>query len=308
LKIAQTLSINDIYTISTGIVMGTTARLITLKADFRQVPTYPSAYFNNIVFGFIASALGAIAIPAILSKDFTAITFLVLAVSQFRDFRTTERESLANLEDSEFAQRGDAYIDGIAKTFESRSYISLVTAVFTVFVIKVISLPEMLWNIVFGIIAGFLFMLFCNRFTKGKNIGQICDIKIGKIEVRDSELFVDGMFVTNYLGTDISREMFINEGLAVVLEAHDIESRVTIENHGQSQAVLFEAVRALGVKRYKFMKRDFPTGKVIIAFVPIIRDPEKLLKVVYNTPILENSRKFKQTMKTSFGGTNEKGD
>ena len=54
----DSLSLNDIYIIATGILMGTLARISTLKVDFRQIPTYPSAYFNNIVFGFIASALG----------------------------------------------------------------------------------------------------------------------------------------------------------------------------------------------------------------------------------------------------------
>lgn len=51
-------------------------------------------------------------------------------------------------------------------------------------------------------------------------------------------------------------------------------SRVTLENYGQRQAILFEAIRTLGVKRYKFMRRNFSTGKVVIAFIPIVNDPE----------------------------------
>lgn len=62
LETAKVLSAADITLIVTGIIMGTTARIITSKVDLRQVPTYPSAYFNNIVLGLIASALGAIAI------------------------------------------------------------------------------------------------------------------------------------------------------------------------------------------------------------------------------------------------------
>lgn len=305
METVKSLSVNDIYIIVTGIVMGTTARLTTLKVDFRQVPTYPSAYFNNIVFGFIASALGAIAIPAVLAKDFTSITFLTLAVSQFREIRTAERESLAELEHSEFAERGDAYIDGIAKTFESRNYISLVTAVFTVLVIKLINLPNMILSILIGIAAGFLAMFFCYRFTKGKNVGQICEVKIGKIDIRGSELYVDNMFVTNYLGWDVSRDLFSSRGIAVVLEPSDDASRVTLENLGQRQAIMFEAVRSLGAKRYRFMELNIPSGKIIIAFVPIIYDPDKLIKAVNNTPILENSHKIKRIMKTSLGGQNE---
>ena len=305
METVKSLSVNDIYIIVTGIVMGTVARLTTLKVDFRQIPTYPSAYFNNIVFGFIASALGAIAIPAVLAKDFTAITFLTLAVSQFREIRTAERESLEELEYSEFAERGDAYIDGIAKTFESRNYISLVTAVFTVLVIKLINLPDMIFNILIGVAAGFLVMFFCYRFTKGKNVGQICEVKIGKIDVRGSELYVDDIFVTNYLGWDVCRDLFRTCGIAVVLEPRDASSRVTLDNLGQRQAIMFEAVRSLGVKKYRFMELHIPSGKIIIAFVPIIHDADRLIKAVNNTPILENSHKIKRVMKTSLGGQNE---
>ena len=157
---AISLSLNDIYVIITGIVMGTAARLITLKVDLRQIPTYPSAYFNNIILGLIASALGAIAIPALLAKDFVSVTFLTVAVQQFREVRIIERESFEKLEHTEYVQRGDAYIDGISKTFESRNYISLITALLTVLVSKIINRPEMILNIIFGIITGFFSFIF----------------------------------------------------------------------------------------------------------------------------------------------------
>ncbi|MGE4354196.1 MAG: YIEGIA domain-containing protein [Oscillospiraceae bacterium] len=302
MEIAKSLSINDICIIVTGIVMGTLSRLITLKIDFRQIPSYPSAYFNNIILGMIASALGAIAIPAILAKDFVAVTFLTVAVQQFREVRTAERESLEELEHTEYVQRGKAYIDGIAKTFESRNYISLITALLSVLVMSVLNLPQLVIKISAGILSGLLVIFLSYRFTKGKLIGHICTVTLGKIDVRGSELYVDDMFVTEYLGTDHSRNLFINEGIAAVLEPRDPLSRITLENYGQRQAVLFEAVRTLGVKRYKFMRRNFPTGKVIIAFIPIINDPDKLINAIINTPILENSRKIKRIMKTSIGG------
>ncbi|NLV49173.1 MAG: YIEGIA protein [Clostridiales bacterium] len=302
LETVKSLSTNDIIVIVTGIVMGTTARLITLKVDFRQIPSYPSAYFNNIILGLIASALGAVAVPAILAKDFVAVTFLALAVQQFREVRTAECESLEKLEHTEFVRRGEAYIDGIAKTFESRNYISLVTAFLTVLAMRAVNCPEMIVNVILGLIAGLAVIYLCYRFTKGKNIGHICNVTTGKINVRGSELYVDDIFVTNYLGTDRSRELFINEGIAAVLEPSDPNSRVTLENSGQRQAILFEAVRTLGVKRYKFVHRSFSTGKVVIAFVPIVNDSEKLIKAIINTPILENSRKIKRIMKTSLGG------
>ncbi len=304
LETVKSLSINDIYTISAGIIMGTIARFVTIKVDFRQIPTYPSAYFNNIIFGLIASALGAIAIPAVLAEDFTAITFLALAVTQFREFRTAERDSLAELDSTEYTKRGDAYIDGISKTYESRYYISLVTAVLTVLVIKLLNLPNIWLNIGCGIAVGFLIMFICYRFTKGKTVDQICEIKAGDISVQGSHLYVDGIFVTNYLGTALSRKMFINEGLAIVLSPREEKNGVTLENLGQRQAILFEAASSVGVKKYCFMNLDYPSGKVLIALVPINHDPDKLIKAARETPLLENSRKAKQIMKTNIGGTN----
>jgi hypothetical protein len=300
----KALSAGDIAVIVTGIVMGTAARLYTMRIDLRQIPTYPSAYFNSIILGFIASSLGAIAVPAILARDFVSVTFLTVAVSQFRDIRTSERESLAQLEEMGYVRRGAAYIDGISKTFESRNYISLITAMLSVLAVKIVNSGDMAVSVVTGVIAGLAVLLISHRFTKGKNVGQFCSVSLGKIEVRGGELYVDGMFVTNYLGTERSRALFREEGLAVVITPRDPRSRVTLESQGQRQAILFEAVRALGLKRYKFMKRNFRSGHVIIAVVPILRDPDRLIAAVKNTPVLENSRKLGRLMKTPFGGKN----
>lgn len=303
LETVKTLDINDIYILVTGIIMGTAARLYTMRVDLRQIPTYPSAYFNNIILGFIAAALGAIAIPALLAHDFVAVTFLTVAVQQFRDIRTSERESLEQLEATEYVKRGEAYIDGISKTFESRNYISLVTALLSVLVIKIVGGSNLLLSILSGIATGTVVLYVTYRFTKGKSVGRFCSVTIGRIEVRGSELFVDDMFITNYLGTERSRELFRDEGLAVVITPRDLRSRVTLENEGQCQAMMFEAVRALGLQRYKFMKRDFKSGKLIIAFIPIIKDADRLITSIRNTPILENSRKLGRVMKAPLKGS-----
>lgn len=296
------LGSRDLYMIIIGIVMGTFARVATLKVDYRQIPTYPSAYFNNIIMGFIASALGAIAIPAVLRGDLVSVTFLTVAVQMFRETRTSERESLGKLEHTEYTQRGEAYIDGIAKTFESRNYIALVTALLSVFVMRV-SGAKSLWILLpYGIITGLLVFWFLYWFTKGKTIGEICNISPGTIEVKDSELYVNGVWVTNMLGTDKSRELFSKDGVAVVVEPKRQISRITLENYGQRQAILFEAIKALGVRRYKFIRRNFENGNIIIAFLPILNDPELLKDAVAHTPILENSRKVNRIMKKPTGG------
>lgn len=292
-----------IILIISGIVMGTLARIITLRVDYRQNPSYPGGFFINLVTGFIASVLGAVAIPALLAKNFTAVTFLTLAIQQFRDIRKLERESLSNLEKTEYTRRGAAYIDGIAKTYEARNYISLLTSLITVLVMKIFYTNNLMIDSLIGLTTGLVTIFALKAFTKGKSIGDICTISEGKITVEQSELLVDGMFVTNLLGTDVSRELFINEGIAVVITPKKDIFRITIDNYGQRQAMLFEAVRSFGVKRFSFTRKHYKSGKVIIAFVPIVHDIDALIRAVSKTPILENSRKIHSIMSSYKGGT-----
>jgi hypothetical protein len=292
----------NLILISTGIITGTLSRVVTLKVDYRQNPSYPNGYFIHLVAGFIASALGAVAIPALIEKDFAAFTFLALAIEHFRDIRRIESESLEKLEETEYTNRGAAYIDGIAKTYEARNYISLLTSLSTVLVMVIFHTGNTVLNIIFGVISGLIVLIILKNLTKGKSVGDICTVKPGKITVEGSELFVDEIYVTNLLGTDKSRELFMKEGVAVVLEPNEDIFRITLENYGQRQAILFEALRTFGVKRYHFTMRSFSTGKVIITFIPVIHDMDKLIEVLKQTPILENSRKLHRIIKNPLIG------
>ena len=49
-----------------------------------------------------------------IEKDFSAITFLTLAATQFRDVRNMERNTLQQLDGYELVPRGNTYIEGIA--------------------------------------------------------------------------------------------------------------------------------------------------------------------------------------------------
>src|SRR5699024_12165990 len=109
---------DDLTIIIVAITIGTFARILLLKEDVRQYPSFPNGYFINIVIGFVAASLGAVAIPALMSKNFVAVTFLSLALQQFREVRKMEKERLTDLEKTEYTYRGAAYIDGIDKTFE----------------------------------------------------------------------------------------------------------------------------------------------------------------------------------------------
>lgn len=292
---------SEIILIVGGIIMGTAARVVTLRIDYRQNPSFPGGMFIHLVTGFIAAFLGAVAIPTLMIKDFTAATFLALAIQHFRDIRKLEGESLSKLENTEYTKRGAAYIDGIAKTYEARNYISLLTSLITVLAMRIFYSGNLLIDGAVGFVAGALTIWLLRRFTKGKTVGDICTITEGKITVEQSELFVDGMFVTNLLGAERSRELFLKEGIAIVITPKKDIFRITLDNFGQRQAILYEAVRSFGVKRFKFTRRNFKEGKIIVAFVPIIHNIDALISAVEKTPILENSRKIHSIMSSYKG-------
>ncbi|MDW7675440.1 MAG: YIEGIA domain-containing protein, partial [Bacillota bacterium] len=114
-----------------GIVFGTIGRLYMLRVDYRMYPSYPHGFITHISLGFIAASLGAVAMPALTGKDYVAVTFLALAAQQFRDIRSMERENLARIERNELVPRGNDYIEGIAKVFETRNYLVMATALIT---------------------------------------------------------------------------------------------------------------------------------------------------------------------------------
>ncbi|MGV2939894.1 YIEGIA family protein [Mesobacillus sp. LC4] len=296
------ISTEHIVMIITAICVGTLARVLTIKEDFRQYPSYPNGYMIHLVTGFVASALGAVAIPALMTKNFVAVTFLTLAIQQFRDVRKSERESLKDVENTEYAYRGDAYIDGIAKTFEARNYFSLIVSFLTALTIQIVDSESKLINIFSGIIVGAIGFYILKRFSKGKTIGDIAEVEEGKIEVKGSELFVDGIYVTNLLGSENAAKMFEKEGMAVVIFPHEEHFRIALDNFGQRQAALFEATRALGVKRYHFTRKEYEKGRIVVTLVPIIKDKDKLIEAVKKTPLLESTKKSHAVMKTNLVG------
>lgn len=200
-----------------SVILGIFARVLTLVVDYRQYPSYPNGYLIHLITGAVASGIGAISVPAVINKDFQAVTFLALAIEQFREVRRMENESLKALDDIENISRGSAYIDGIAKTFEARNYFSLLVAFFSSLTMTIVP-HTILWiNILSGVIVGAVVFFILKHFSKGKTIGDIADVKLGKIKILGSELYVDDIFVTNHLGMDHTRSLIEDQGIAAVL-------------------------------------------------------------------------------------------
>jgi len=287
----ELIAIYDLMIILFSIAAGTIARIAVLRADSRQTPSVPNGYFIHMVNGFIAASLGAVFIPALLYKEYAAVTFLVLAIQHFREIRKQEFESLESLEKNGYMPRGKTYIDGISKTFEARNYIALLTSLGTSLAIRLTHPQNIMMMAFVTIIAGTVLSCLMIYLTKGKRIGDICDVYEAKFKLDGATLYVEDIYVTSMLGTVQAQTSFLNEGVAFVVKPKSPKHRLTIENEGQRNAMLFDAVRSYGVKRYQFTRRSFPDGRVVIAFVPMIPNCEGIAEIIRKTPVLESIRK-----------------
>ena len=59
-----------------AVLLGTLCRLLVLRISDRQYPTRPQDYIEQIIMAGLTSALGGIALPALMDKEFSALTFL----------------------------------------------------------------------------------------------------------------------------------------------------------------------------------------------------------------------------------------
>lgn len=287
------LELSVVLYILTGTLVGFLGRLWMLRSDIRQYPTYPNGYLIHLTTGFIAAAMGAVAYPALLAKNYVAVTFLALAIQQFRDIRKMEKESLKSLERENYFFRGDAYIDGIAKTFEARNYIVMISSLITTisaFIIKQYSHNKV---IIMGIsvIIGIAVIYFLKNYTKGHNIKDIADIEQVQIEFKNGDnLYVGDTYVMN-IGLSATRERILKNGFGIILNPKGENEKVLLNHEGQRTAILHECTRILGLERYAATRRNFDNGEVALFIVPIIKDVKLLKEIINNVPILETLKK-----------------
>lgn len=271
-----------------GVVLGTLARYFMLKVDYRQYPSYPHGVVTHLSLGFIAAVLGAVAVPALLEEEFAAVSFLALAAQQFREVRSSERELLFSLDKSELVQRGPDYIEGIARVFESRNYLVMITAL-------IISTVTYSTGWFLGAIASILAVLVSNRLMSGRRIDDIAKVRPAKINIDGANVFVEDIHIMN-LGGDETRKTVLKRGLGVILEPVNDNERDTLANTGQRMAIVHDAASQLGI--YKdvdtpeftpLVRRDTDTGRIALLILPIEMDMEFLIMAVKGVPVLESA-------------------
>lgn len=272
-----------------GVVTGTVARYLMLRSDYRQFPGYPHGYVTHLSLGLIAALLGALAIPALMEKELTAVTFLSLAATQFRDIREVERKTLVNLDDTYLVPRGLDYIEGIARVFEARNYLVMLIGLFT-------SGLTLFFGLLAGLPAGLAALLVARSLMGGETVQDIAVVRSGELRFEGPNLFVEQIHFMN-LATAEVRARFLERGLAVVIEPVDDDARATLATAGQRLAIAHDAAVQLGI--YKdvdtaeftpLLRRCLDTGRIAMIILPIERDPECLLLAVRHAPVLESSR------------------
>ncbi len=271
-----------------GVLFGAAARLLLLRSDYRQYPGYPHGYITHFSLGLIAALLGALAVPALAEKEFTAVTFLSLAATQFRDIREIERKTLIALDLSNLVARGPDYIEGISRVFESRNYLVM-------FISLLVSGAAYYFHSIFAIFLGGITLGVAQRLMNGRVVGQIAGVRPAEIRFEGPNLFVEGIQIVNLAREEVRRQVK-ERGLGVILEPIDDDARAILGNNGQRMAIAHDASIQLGI--YKDMdtaeftpmlRRDLDTGRVAMIVFPLEKDMECLLLAVKRVPVLESS-------------------
>lgn len=276
--------------IAAGLTTGLINRLLLLRIDFRQYPSYPHGMLTHMAIGFIAASLGAVAVPAIAKPDFTAVTFLVLAAGAFRDVREMERDTLTSLEETKLVSRGTDYIEGIAKVFEARNYLVIMTALFT-------SAAVQLWGWQYAFVVGPIMLFLTTKLMHGSCVGDIADVVPATVHFEGSLLMVDDVVIMN-VGLPKTREKILQEGMGVLIKPRNDDGRLTLHAPGQRKAIIHDVVSILGTKVDINETELIPLArkhvdKGYLAFFIVANEPDLdiMIAIIKKVPVLESSRR-----------------
>lgn len=280
----------ELAAILAGTLAGSIARLIMLRSDYRQYPSFPHGYVIHMSLGVIAAFIGAVALPALLARRYDAATFLAVAAQQFREIRNMERRSLEAIEETELVRRGSAYIEGISRVFEARNYLAMTVALAT----SSISLLPFSHSVPLGFAVGISGALLLNKFIYWRSVGDLAIVRPAEINFDGPTMEVEGIAISN-VGGEKTRELLKRRALAVIIEPKDDNASATLANVGQRQAIAHDAAAVLGVTKdvgdpefTPLVRRNVETGRVALVIMAVEPDMECLLAAVRRVPIIEN--------------------
>lgn len=286
-----------------GLIIGIISRLIMLNLDEKQYPTQPNILTSQIVLAFVASSLGALLIPALISRSYTSITFLSLAAEQFRQVRTNRRDTLQDLEPLQLVPRGNSFIEEIARTYEIRNYMCIVTSFITVASFYILSSETRMSDnvaIIISTILGLAIALMLRKLLSRDSIDDIADVSIVDISfVKGSILKVGNLQGITNIGLKSDRERYLKDGIGIAIKPknNNYTNAAILSYPGQRQVICYNLYSRLGVLRENnepaftpIPRMDLNTQTLYIAFIPMEKDEKKVIEAVKSCPILDSSR------------------
>ena len=286
-----------------AMIIGIMSRLIMLNLDQKQYPSQPDILVSQIVLAFVASSLGALLIPALVNRSYTSITFLSLAAEQFRQVRNNRRDTLQSLEGTQLVPRGNSFIEEIARTYEVRNYMCIVTSFLTVSVFYVLdgefNVDENL-ALIISTIVGLVIAYILKKSLSRQSIGDIAEVSIVDISfVNESILKVGSLQGITNIGLKKDRERYLKEGVGIEIRPKNnsyINASI-LNNPGQRQVICYNLYSRLGVLRESnepvftpIPRKDPNTQAILIAFIPMEKNEQKAIEAVKSSPILASAR------------------
>ena len=282
-----------------ALFIGVLCRGLVLRVTDKQYPSRPQDYLEQIIISGLSASLGAIAYPALIDKEFSALTFFAVAIQQFQGLSKEEKITIENIDNQEVVPKGAAYIEEIASTYESRSYISLFSAlvasviyIYFARAYKLTFLPCTILAAIGGAIVGLVF----RKYLRRDSIGDIADVVEAKISFEGPILKVNDVFINN-IGLEDTRSKYLKDGIAIEIIPKDLKAYGIISDLGQRQAMLHNLFIHFGINKDIDEKDLLATSKinlekntVVIPYLPLVKDMDELIKVIKSTPILEVSK------------------
>lgn len=281
-------------TLGLGTLAGFLARLYMLRRDYRQYPSYPQGWAIHLFLGFIGGLIGAVIVPALMDGDFSAVSFLLLAATQFREVRNMERQTLTAMEATELVGRGSGYIEGIARVFEARNYLAIWVALAVAVTVQACS-PNLALQITGSVVVGMLSAWLLNHLMHGQVVGDIAHVELAPLAFDGPVLQVGGVQVMN-VGMAEARKTWLDRGLGVQIKPKGPDAKATLANIGQMQAIAHDVTAMIGlymdVGEQEFVpivRRERESGSLVLAIVPSEQDADALLDAVRRVPVLEGA-------------------
>ena len=277
-----------------AVLLGTLCRLLVLRISDRQYPTRPQDYIEQIIMAGLTSALGGIALPALMDEEFSALTFLAVGIQQFQGLSKQEKITLNNIDEDELVPKGVTYIEEIASTYEVRSYVSLFAALCSS-IGYILVAKRLICTAVAAILALIVGLIF-RRILRRNSINDIADIKEAKLYFDGPIMKVNDVVITN-IGLKQTREKFLKDGIALEVVPKDEKDFGVINDLGQRDAIIHNIFIHTGIDRdidehdiVSTSKVDLKTKSVLIVFMPILNDMNLIKQVAGSTPILEAAK------------------